>query len=338
MFDLHHYGWDSTWQQLLSGDARAARVITTHRAHARVVSTDGIATLPLSPNDPPLCTGDWLALSDNGHMLLPRRTALTRAVATRQSTSQILAANVDTVVVAFGLDRPVRLNAIERFLTLAWSSGAMPVVALTKADLHDNPSATVTEVASNAPGARVVAVSSIDRSGIADLVAALSGTIAIIGPSGAGKSTLINTLTGTETAETGAVRESDFKGRHTTVSRNLTALADLGLVLIDTPGLRGAGIWNAEEGLNQTFEDIAALAELCHFIDCRHEMEPGCAVREAIAAGTLSDRRLHSYQKLQREDAWLASRIDARTRAEHDKRFKSATKALRQQYRDRGYR
>jgi ribosome biogenesis GTPase len=193
-------------------------------------------------------------------------------------------------------------------------------------------------VALNAPGARVVSVSSIDRSGIVDLLSAVSGTIAIIGPSGAGKSTLINTLTGTETAATGTVRESDLKGRHTTVSRDLTALAVLGLVLIDTPGLRSAGIWNAEEGLNQTFEDIAALAQSCHFSDCAHETEPDCAVQEAITAGTLTQRRLESYHKLQREDAWLASRVDARTRAEHDKRFKSVTKALRQQYRDRGYR
>lgn len=336
--DLINYGWDSSWQQLLPPETQPARVVSIHRAHARIVTTDGFESIPLSPTDPPLCTGDWIALTGVNHQVLPRRTALVRAVAAGQSSSQTLAANVDTVVIAFGLDRTLRLNPIERFLTLAWSSGAKPVVALTKADLHDDPQRTVTDVTASAPGASVVAVSSVDRQGMHELIGALSGTIVIIGPSGAGKSTLINALTGTQTAETGHVRESDLKGRHTTVSRDLTALPEQGLVLIDTPGLRTAGVWDADEGLDRAFDDIASLARDCRFSDCQHGSEPGCAVQQAIVDGTLTARRLDSFQKLVRESEWMTSRVDARLRAEHQKRFKSITKSLRQQYRERGYR
>jgi len=308
------------------------------------------ATLPVSTVT---CTGDWVALrpdpvtgpAGRGALavvaLLPRRTALVRASASRRSEPQPLAANVDVVAVAVPLGAPVNLGRLERMVTLAWESGARPLVVLTKADQAGGPGAPAVETAeaeaaSAAPGVAVVTTSAADGTGLGQLAAELTGTSVLIGGSGAGKSTLTNALLGVDRQQTQAVRAADGKGRHTTVTRELLALPGGG-VLIDTPGLRGVGLWAADDGLSQTFADVEELAADCRFADCAHQAEPDCAVLAAVEAGTLPARRLASYRRLLRENAYTAARDDARLRAEQTRLWKTRTRASRQFYRDRGH-
>lgn len=286
-----------------------------------------------------LCTGDWVALRPGSTpevvAALPRRTAIVRASAARSSHGQVLAANVDTVVVVVGLDLPVNAGRLERLLTLAWQSGAQPVVVLTKADQCADVAAACAEVGTVAPGVEVHVTSATTGEGVEPLTAALTGTVVLLGSSGAGKSTLGNVLLGADQLQTGAVRGSDGKGRHTTVRRELLALPGGG-VLIDTPGLRGIGLHESGDGLAQTFAEIEELAQHCRFTDCGHTTEPDCAVQAAVAAGELPARRLDSYRKLQREEAWAASRSDARLRAERTDRQKAIARHLRATYRFQG--
>jgi ribosome biogenesis GTPase len=264
--------------------------------------------------------------------VLPRRTALARAGADGSSRGQLLAANVDTVLIAVSLDVPLRHTRTERLLSLAWESGARPVVALTKADMHPDPQAARDEVADVALGVEVLLTSAETGEGIDELRAVLEGTIVLLGPSGVGKSMLGNRLLGADLLTTGAVRTGDGKGRHTTAWRELLPLPGGG-VLLDTPGLRSIGLTGSDEGLSQTFADLENLAAQCRFSDCEHRADPGCAVLAAVADGTLEERRLESYRKLQRETAWMASRTDARARTDRTARAKSMTKHLRATYR-----
>lgn len=221
------------------------------------------------------------------------------------------------------------LGRIERFLALAWESGAQPLVVLTKADLVPDPATLghlVQDVETTAPGVRVLTVSSLTGEGT-DVLAAVAGggTSVLLGISGAGKSTLANTLLGADVMEVQEAREVDGKGRHTTTTRNLLALPGGG-VLIDTPGLRGVGLWDAGTGVGQVFSEIEEYAESCRFHDCAHEAEPGCAVRAAVDSGELPERRLDSYRKLLRENQRIVAKTDARLRSEirRDWRLKSA--------------
>ena len=209
---------------------------------------------------------------------------------------------------------------------------------LTKADLVAGPAAErelVARVAAVAPGADIAACSAADGTGIDTVTALLTGTVVLVGVSGAGKSTLANALLGADLLATGTVRARDGKGRHTTVRRELVPLPGGG-VLIDTPGLRGVGLIDAAAGLRRTFADVAELAADCRFSDCAHDGEPGCAVRAAVEAGELPRRRLDSYRKLLRENEWIASREDARLRAERTDRHKRISRSLRQRYRFEG--
>ncbi|MEV6771054.1 ribosome small subunit-dependent GTPase A [Nocardia sp. NPDC051030] len=301
------------------------------------------ARLPRSDSDiSGLCTGDWVALDGNREVrqLLPRRTAIVRAAVSGHSDSrarsadQVLAANVDTVLVCVPGDN-VDLGRIERMLALAWESGANPVVVVTKADLAEDLS--LDEVRAAAPGATVLAISASTGLGMEVLTAVLDGTVALIGPSGAGKSTLANALLGSDVFATNAVREGDKRGRHTTVHRELRALPGGG-TLIDTPGLRSVGLWDAAEGIGRTFSDIESLSAECRFGDCSHTGEPGCAVLAAIKSGVLPQRRLDSYRKLTRENEWMASRTDHRLRAERERAFKGMIKEQRRGYKERGRR
>ena len=244
----------------------------------------------------------------------------------------MLAANVDTVVVTIAADSRSTPGRVERFLALAWNSGARPVVAVTKRDLLDPVAAeeVLSDVASAAPGVDVLAVSAGTGDGLATLRAALRGTVVFLGSSGAGKSTLANALLGEQRFAVGAVRSADGRGRHTTVHRELVELPG-GLVLLDTPGLRSVGVADLDEGLHRTFADLEDVAVDCRFADCTHTGEPGCAVLAAIEAGVLDRRRLESYRRLEREQQWFASRTDARVRAERTRRWKALAKEHRTQ-------
>ncbi|WP_131743245.1 ribosome small subunit-dependent GTPase A, partial [Actinomadura roseirufa] len=245
------------------------------------------------------------------------------------------AANVDTVAIAVSLAARLDLGRVERLLALAWESGARPVVVLTKADQVAGTADAEAAVAAAAPGVDVVACSATTGDGVDAVAAVLTGTVVLVGPSGAGKSTLGNALLGTGALATGAVRDQDGKGRHTTVRRELLPLPSGG-VLIDTPGLRGVGLFDAAEGIQQTFAEIEELAERCRFGDCEHRTEPGCAVLAAVEDGALPARRLDSYRKLVRENEWIASRADARLRAEQRQQWKTIAKAQRRLYQERG--
>ncbi|MFF3904636.1 ribosome small subunit-dependent GTPase A [Streptomyces sp. NPDC001848] len=327
------YGWDDAWADAFAPyhaeGLIAGRVIRVDRGQCDVVTADGplrADTAFVTPHDPlrVVCTGDWVAVEPGGNpryvrTYLPRRTAFVRSTSSKRSEGQILAANVDHAVVAVSLAADLDLGRVERFLALAWESGAQPVVVLTKADVV--PDATtlsylVHDVETTAPGVPVLPVSARQGEGLDVLTAILSGgTSVLLGQSGAGKSTLANALLGEDVMHVRATREVDEKGRHTTTTRNLLALPGGG-VLIDTPGLRGVGLWDAENGVGQVFSEIEELAERCRFHDCAHAAEPGCAVLAAVEAGELPQRRLESYRKLLRENQWIVAKTDVRVRAE----------------------
>ncbi|UFR01559.1 ribosome small subunit-dependent GTPase A [Streptomyces sp. Go40/10] len=330
---LAPYGWDEAWADAFAPYAAdgllPGRVVRVDRGQCDIVTADGTVradTEFVVPRDPMkvVCTGDWVAVDPDGdpryvRAYLPRRTAFVRSTSSKRSEGQILAANVDHAVVAVSLALELDLGRVERFLALAWESGAQPVVALTKADLVPDPvtlAHLVQDVETSAPGVPVLAVSALHGDGLDTLVAlAGSGTSVLLGQSGAGKSTLANALVGADVMDVRAARNVDGKGRHTTTTRNLLALPSGG-VLIDTPGLRGVGLFDAETGVGQVFSEIEELAGGCRFHDCAHETEPGCAVRSAVENGELPERRLESYRKLMRENQWIVAKTDARVRAE----------------------
>ncbi|RDI48507.1 ribosome small subunit-dependent GTPase A [Nocardia mexicana] len=335
------YGWNpavsAAYTRLLDTGWVPARVIRMDRSECDVATPEGLARARCPRADTNvngLCTGDWVAIDTElvVRQLVPRNTAVVRASVSGRSEAQILAANVDTVLVCTAADGDVDLGRIERMLALAWESGAQPVIVLTKADLAvDIP---LDEVRAVAPGATTLAVSATTGLGMDVLAAVLDGTVALIGPSGAGKSTLANALLGEEIFATNEVRAADKRGRHTTVHRELRPLPGGG-TLIDTPGLRSVGLWDATEGIGRTFSDIESFAAECRFADCAHRTEPGCAVRAALESGALPQRRWDSYRKLQRENEWLASRTDARLRAERQREWKNIEKSQRWVYRER---
>jgi len=262
--------------------------------------------------------GDWVGLDRDGviETVLPRRTAFVRRAAADTGTGtvreQVVATNVDVVLVAVALGQEVDPLLLERYVTLALQSGARPVIVLTKADLEADPAAVASDLEGVGGAIPIHYVSSRDGVGL-DRIRALVGpgvTVALLGPSGAGKSTLVNRLAGDENLlETGEVR-ADGTGRHTTTRRQLVLLADGG-VLIDNPGMREVHLWLADEGLDAAFADIADLAAQCRFSDCRHETEPGCAVQAALADGTLARDRWERFRALEAELEELAERLAA---------------------------
>jgi len=290
------------------------------------------------PEDFP-AVGDWVALRPRVHdgprtivAVLPRRTVFTRKQAGRETVAQIVAANVDTAFVVAGLDGDFNLRRLERYLATVWDGGARPVIVLNKADLSADAAERVAEVEAVAPGVPVCAVSATSGQGLDTLAPWLLGgtTVVLLGSSGVGKSTLVNALLGAARQKTGAVRECDSRGRHTTTRRELLPLPG-GAWLIDTPGIKELQLWIDQETLEESFPEVTALATRCRFRDCRHGAEPGCAVQAALSDGTLSRERFASWSKLQREAAWLAGKQDQRVRAEQEARGR----AVRMEHRRR---
>jgi ribosome biogenesis GTPase len=290
--------------------------------------------------------GDWVAIAprpEEGaatiHAVFARRTKFSRKVALNASEEQVLAANVDAVFLVMSLNEDFNLRRLERYVTMAWESGAQPVIVLTKTDLDPHYALKVLEVESIAFGIPVHAISSLTGDGL-DLIRghlAPGRTIALLGSSGVGKSTLVNTLAGEELLATQTIREDDGEGRHTTRHRQLVLLPGGGLV-VDTPGLRELQLWESSDGLAETFGDVEALAAQCRFSDCAHGTEPGCAVQAALADGTLPHDRWESYKKLQRELAHLERRLDKRLQAEERKRWAKAGAEGRANMRAKGRR
>jgi ribosome biogenesis GTPase / thiamine phosphate phosphatase len=334
VFDLASLGWDATWAAtyapLARPDQRPARVTRVDRGVCSLLAADGAArgslggALLASAGRDPLvlpCAGDWVALRtwpdqrSTVEAVLPRRTQVVRTAAGRQSRGQVLAANLDVAAVVEPLHPAPEPGRMERLLALAWASGARPLLVLTKADLVPRPERVAAQFGAVAPGVDVVLVSAKRGTGLDRLrpLVTAGRTLGLLGPFGSGKSTLVNALAGATVMVTQAIRRADGRGRHTTTYRALVPMPDGGTVL-DTPGLRGVGLYDGD--LDPVFADLEALAADCRFADCRHESEPGCAVRTALAAGELSPRRLDSWRRLRRELAWQARRRDARLAAE----------------------
>ncbi len=285
--------------------------------------------------------GDWVAFGRHAQAeratieaVLPRRTAFVRKAAGFESVEQVVAANVDVVFVVTSLVDDLNPRRLERYLALAWESGAEPVVVLTKSDLCESIEAAVAQLGGVTFGVPAHIVSAVTGEGIDELTAHLAGgrTATLVGSSGVGKSTLVNRLCGSERLATAGLRP-DGRGRHTTTRRELVVLA-AGGCLIDTPGMRELTLWDAEEGLDQAFDDVEALAEGCRFSDCAHRTEPGCAVQAAVAAGTLDAGRLESFRHLQRELRYLEIRHDARARSDERKRWRALSREQRLRSRD----
>jgi ribosome biogenesis GTPase len=314
-----------------ASDATVGRVARVDRGVASVLTEQGpvraslgasvLGRLSQDPREGP-ATGDWCVVrSWPDHRvtiehILPRRTAVVRAVAGEQSHGQVLCANVDVAAVVVALHPLPVLAKVERLVTLSWESGARPLVILTKADLVADADLVAEDVTAATPDVDVVVVSARTGLGVQALRDRIEGrfTVAMLGASGHGKSSLTNALVGAPVLATRTIRE-DGRGRHTSVRRELVPLPDGGAV-IDTPGLRGVGLIDAVEGMAHTFADVETFSHGCRFRDCAHESEPGCAVRDAVERGSLPLRRLESWQHLQRELRWMASRKDARLRSE----------------------
>jgi ribosome biogenesis GTPase len=269
-------------------------------------------------------------------VLLVRRGVLSRTAAGDRGEQQVLAANVDTVFLVSALTQELNVRRIERYLTMVWDAGAVPVVLLNKADLSPDAEAEAASIRARLPLVDVVAVSALQD----DALSALSPymrpahTVALLGSSGVGKSTLVNRLLGRDALRVGEARESDGKGRHTTTSRQLVELPD-GALLIDTPGMRELQLWSDESGVDRAFDDVAALAADCRFADCTHSGEPGCAVQAAVEAGALDADRLANYKRLAREVAFEDRKHDKAAAAQHKQKWKAVHKAARAMYKAR---
>ena len=321
---LDAYGWDPGWAAAFAVHAAAglepARVVCELRRRFYAVQTDqeellgecrgGFFHRADSPDAFP-AVGDWVAIKRRAgearadiHAVLPRRTKFSRRAAGDQELEQVVAANLDLVLLVSGLDQNYNPARIQRFVVAARDSGATPVIVLNKTDLHADPESVRQEIEALVPGVAVILTSTATRRGLKALhpLARPGTTLALVGSSGVGKSSLANLLARDDALPTGEVREKDSKGRHTTTRRELV-LTPSGALLIDTPGLRELQLWDAAEGVQEAYADVTELARQCRFTNCTHEREPGCAVRAAIAAGTLAEERLSSYRKLQQEMA-----------------------------------
>ena len=361
MGSLAAYGWNDEWESVFESleqpELVPARVAVEHRSayllYTEVGDVSGQMTGKLrleaeidAERKP--AVGDWVAIRQlDGERravivdVLARRTRFIRKQAGMQTTAQVVAANVDVVFVVSSLDQDLNPRRLERYLTLGWESGAFPVVVLTKADLCDDLDGALDTLASVTQGLDVHVASAVTGQGIEDLRPYIDGgrTAAFVGSSGVGKSSLINCLAGSEVQPIGDLR-NDGKGRHTTTKRELIVLPSGGVVL-DTPGMRELQLWDASSGIEGTFEEITALMDSCRFSDCSHTSEPGCAVLEAVKSGAVTEERLESYRKLQRElirlerkQSKAAEAAERRRWRQRSREGKNARKDIYEQLRD----
>lgn len=336
--DLSSLGWTPARAAELPPSSAAARVSRVDRGRLTVLAEVGERRIrPGAPlrngeglGDP--AVGDRVAVrGDLAVAILPRTSAFVRTVAGRTSAAQVVAANLDIVLVVDSLVGTARLRRVERYLAVAWSSGATPVVVLTKADLCDDVPAAVEQVAEDALGVAVLPVSSVTPKGVAAVRDLLppGRTAAMVGPSGVGKSSLANALAGVPIAATREIRD-DGRGRHTTTARELHLLPGGGL-LVDTPGMRELALYDDAEGVRTAYADVTSLGAECRFRDCGHRTEPGCAVAAAIGDGHLDPARFTAWRKLQAEAHRQLLRVDARARAQEHARQRSFHRQLREQ-------
>ena len=352
---LARYGWNETFAKAFAehaGEGRLpGRVVLEHTHIYRVGTADGELLARVSgrlrhraaarPDFP--AVGDWVVVepvADSDariHAVLPRVSRFSRRAAGDATEEQIVAANIDIVFLVGGLDGDFNPRRIERYLVVAWESGATPVIVLNKADLVPDAARHVTEVEAVAPGVSVHAVSARQPETIEVLRQYVTAgrTAALLGSSGVGKSTIVNRLVGYDLLRTQDVRITDSRGRHTSTARQMVLLEGGG-ILIDTPGMRELQLWDSGDARGDAFADIESLAAACRFRDCRHSQEPGCAVRAAAAAGELPASRLASYQKLEAEGEQQARQRDARALLEDKRKSKIQSKAINRYLKDKG--
>lgn len=345
---LASLGWDADFQrsfdELASGGSIPARITTQHKGSYIALSELGELSAQVTGRmrydaagaaDLPV-VGDWVVIEPRPGegaatitAVLARRTKFSRKVAGFEYDEQVLAANVDTAFLVSSLNSDLNPRRLERYLTVAYANGTTPVIVLTKADLCEDMATQLDSVSAIAIGTPVHVVSGVTGEGLDDLRPYLEGnhTVALLGSSGVGKSTLVNALAGEEILKVQDIRE-DEKGRHTTTHREMVLLPGGGII-VDTPGMRELQLWDADEGLQGSFQDIEALAAQCRFRDCIHRSEPGCAVRAAVDSGELESERLASFEKLQRELLYLERKIDQRLAHEETRKWKVQHKAMR---------
>jgi len=338
---IQELGWNKGFQESfenINDEFKVGRVAIEYKNMYKLFTSDGeiLATVSGKLNhsaqrreDYP-AVGDWVIIDRTSRSegnaviygILPRKSKFSRKVAGQELEEQIIAVNIDTLFICMSLNNNFNLRRLERYLVMAWDSGATPVVLLTKADLCSEVEKMVEDVESVAYGVNCHVISALDNRGIDELnqYLGIGKTVAFLGSSGIGKSTLINLLVGKEKLATQEIRE-DGRGRHTTTHRELIVLPQGGVV-IDTPGMREFHILDAGEGLGSAFDDIEELAAKCKFNDCKHENEPGCAVQKALLDQSLPEGRYSNYLKLKREAEYMARKADKKVMADHKKDMK----------------
>lgn len=358
MSSLIELGWDEVWAAQFASMAQsgetAARVSLEHNHVFRVLSAQGEQLAELAGrmrheaenrSEMP-AVGDWVlmrpAMAEGARpqirAILPRRSVFSRKSAGRGTEEQIVASNIDTVFLVSALDQDFNARRIERYLVMSRQSGAQPVIVLNKADLPVNIDRIMKDIDSVAPNVPVHAVQAKGNGANVDSLRSyltIGRTVALLGSSGVGKSTIINALAGQDLLKTAEVRESDGRGRHTSVHRQLLVLDDGGVV-IDTPGMREIQLWDADDSVDEVFPEIEARASDCRFRDCRHDSEPGCAVKAAVADGTVDADRYESFIKLQHErDAFIAKQ-EVRGQIQQKRDAKMGSKAMKALQKERG--
>ncbi len=345
---LKDFGWnsffESNFEDFKRSELTPARVVEEFKGLYRVQAAQGEYRAEIAGKNQHQAAGrqdfpavgDWVAIlarSEEARAriehILPRRTKLSRKVAGRELSEQIIATNLDTVFVVSSMNREFNLRRMERYLTMVWDSGARPVVLLNKADLCADAAAYAAEVENIAPRTPVHLLSGLQKTGLEAVqdYLARGTTAAFVGSSGVGKSTIINRLANAA-LRVQPVREQDDRGQHTTTSRQMLFLP-CGGILIDTPGMRELQLWNQEEGAEHAFEDIATLAQSCKFRDCAHHGEPGCAIAAAINHGLLQPERLENYRKLLAELRFQERKMDPQVARQDKEKWKKIHKALR---------